>query len=85
MKKQKKYIFNDAKALFEIIEKFSKEVFDSERINITDNISISSLAFKAFLTNYYDPKKTPIYIPNLKQHKKIKEAYFGGRVEVFKP
>jgi hypothetical protein len=43
------------------------------------------LAFKTFLTNYYEPNKTPIYIPNVKQHNEIKEAYFGGRVEVFKP
>jgi hypothetical protein len=57
----KKYLYNDIKSLFEIIENFSKDVYDVERINITKIISISSLALKTFLTNYYDEERTPIH------------------------
>jgi hypothetical protein len=80
----KKYIYNDIKSLYEIIEKFSKDVYDVESINISDVVSISSLTLKIFLTNYYDSERTPIHIPRYKQHKDIKYAYYGGRTEVFK-
>jgi DNA polymerase type B, organellar and viral len=81
----KKYLHNDVKSLYEIIDKFGNEFYNIEKINITNVISISSLALNTFLTNYYDKDKTPIYIPKYKQYKDIKPAYFGGRVEVFKP
>jgi hypothetical protein len=80
----KKYIYNDIKSLYDIIEKFSKDVYDVESINISDVVSISSLTLKIFLTNYYDSKRTPIHIPRYKQHKDIKKAYYGGRTEVLK-
>jgi hypothetical protein len=78
-----KYIDNDVNSLYEIIYKFGKEFFDLESIDISKSISISSLALNTFLTNYYDHKKTPIYIPKYKQYTDIRKAYFGGRVEVF--
>jgi hypothetical protein len=80
----KKYIYNDVKSLYEILEKFSKDVYDVESINMSDVVSISSLALKTFLTNYYDEKRTPIHIPLYKQHKDIKNAFYGGRTEVLK-
>jgi hypothetical protein len=80
----KKYLYNDIKSLYEILEKFSKDVYNVERINISDVVSISSLALKTFLTNYYDSERTPIHIPKYKQYKDIKNAYFGGRTEVLK-
>ena len=79
-----KYLHNDVKALYQIIDNFSKEVYSLERINITKVISISSLALKTFLTNYYDENQTPIHIPHYNQYKDIKKAYYGGKVEVFK-
>ena len=79
-----KYLHNDVKSLYEIIDKFSKEVYDLERINVTNNISISSLSLNTFLTNYYDQNKTSIHIPRINQYNEIKSAYFGGRTEVFK-
>jgi DNA polymerase type B, organellar and viral len=78
-----KYLNNDVNSLYDIIFKFGKEFFDLENIDITKSISISSLALNTFLTNYYNDNKTPIYIPQYKQYKDIREAYFGGRVEVF--
>lgn len=81
----KKYLYNDIKSLYEIIDKFGNEFYNIEKINITNVISISSLALNTFVSNYYDKDRTPIYIPKFKQYKDIKPAYFGGRVEVFKP
>jgi hypothetical protein len=75
---------NDIIALYEIINIFSQEVFDLENINITNVSSISSIALKSFLTNYYDKKLNPIHIPRYKNYVDIKNGYYGGRVEVFK-
>jgi hypothetical protein len=83
MEESKKYIYNDVKALFEIINKFSKEVFDLEKVNITNNLSISSLALNVFLTNYYNALNMSLYIPKYEQYVDLHPAYFGGRVEVF--
>jgi len=85
MDETKRYLHNDVKSLYEIIDKFSKEVYELERINITNTVSISSLALKTYLTNDYNKVKNPIYILRYKQYKEIKSAYFGGRVEIFKP
>lgn len=41
-------------------------------------MSISSLALKTFLNNYYEPNKTPIYRPKRKHYNDIVPAYFGG-------
>jgi hypothetical protein len=83
-KETAKYINNDVQSLYEITQNFGKKIYELEKINITDVVSISSLALNIFLTNYYDPIKTPIYIPRKKQYDEIKESYFGGRVEIFK-
>ena len=52
-----KYLKNDVNALYEIISKFSKEFYELESIDITKSVSISSLALKIFLANYYNQKK----------------------------
>jgi hypothetical protein len=80
----KRYVNSDVESLYKVIDKWSKEIYEMEHLNITDVVSISSLALKIFLTNYYDPYKTPIHTMRHKQYKEIKEGYYGGRVEIFK-
>nr|BAM29335.1 dpoB [Lentinula edodes] len=79
-----KYMKNDIVSLYQIIDKFSKEMFDLENLNITSVSTLSSITLKTYLTNYYNKKKTPIHIPRHANYLDIKNAYFGGRVEVFK-
>jgi len=79
-----KYMKNDIGALYETINKFSEVMYDLENLNITSVSSLSSIALKIFLSNYYDKNKTPIHIPRHENYLDIKNAYFGGRVEVFK-
>jgi hypothetical protein len=79
-----KYMKNDIIALYEIIDIFSQEVYDLENINITNVSSISSIALKSFLTNYYDKKLKHIHIPRYKNYVDIKNGYYGVIVEVFK-
>ena len=75
---------NDIVSLYQIIDKFSKEMYDLENLNITSVSSLSSITLKTYLTNYYNKNKTPIHIPRHVNYLDIKNAYFGGRVEVFK-
>jgi hypothetical protein len=79
-----KYMKNDILSLYQIIDIFSKEMYDLENLNITSVSTLSSIALKIYLTNYYNKKKTPIHIPRHANYLDIKNAYFGGRVEVFK-
>lgn len=78
------YMKNDIDVLFEIIDIFNAEMFDLENIDITKVSLISSTALKTYLTNYYDVQHHPIHIPKHDDYLDIKQAYFGGRVEVFK-
>ena len=43
-----KYMTNDVIELYEIVDKFSRDAFIEGRINVTDILSISSLAFNTF-------------------------------------
>lgn len=79
-----KYMKNDIVSLYQIIDIFSQEMFESENINITSVSTISSITLKTYLTNFYNQNKTPIHIPRYANYKDIKNAFFGGRVEVFK-
>ena len=78
----------------------SKLTYDVERINITKVVSMSSLALKSYLTNYYpsalqtcqnnslpsskETENNQILNPLYPDYKNLRKAYFGGRVEVFK-
>jgi hypothetical protein len=57
------YMKNDIRALYETINKFSEEMYELENLNITSVSTLSSIALKIFLSNYYNKFKTPIHIP----------------------
>lgn len=54
----KAYIYNDVRGLYECLLVMGNETFRSERVNITDISTASSLALTIYLSNYYD-KTTP--------------------------
>jgi len=79
-----KYLESDVLALFEVISKFSKEMFELEKVNVTDSLTIASLALNVFKTNYLN---TNTFLSKIRSdlHNEIRNAYYGGRVDVFKP
>lgn len=77
-----RYLTSDLLCLYEIILKFNDEIFELENINITDVLSISSLTFKIFKTNFLKNNKLPIV--KSKHQVRLREAFYGGRVDVFK-
>jgi len=76
------YLELDLRSLHQVILKFSKDIFNLERIDITKLSTISSIAFKIFRTNYLGDSKLPIIKGNA--HNDMRNAYYGGVVEVFK-
>jgi hypothetical protein len=62
--------------------KFNRDIFNIEKIDMTKLPTNSAISFKIFRTNYLNDIKLPIIKGNI--HKEIRNAYYGGVVEVFK-
>jgi DNA polymerase type B, organellar and viral len=77
-----RYLELDLKSLHQVISIFSRDIFNTEKIDITKLPTISSIAFKIFRTNYLENTKLPIIKGNA--HNDMRNAYYGGVVEVFK-
>lgn len=78
-----KYLKNDLNSLFEVITKVNKQTFIDYDVNITDRLTISGIALMIFLSKYYHNN-----IPNINKtsiYRDIKQAYYGGITEVYKP
>jgi hypothetical protein len=78
-----KYCLNDCVALYEIIEKFSKEIFELFRINVIKYPTLSSLAFAIFRTKFMKTENIPLLTGPIYDF--IKLGYIGGAVDVYKP
>ena len=78
-----KYLESDVKALFEVVSKFSREMYELEKVNVTDSLTIASLALNVFKTNYL---KNNTFLSKIRSdlHNLVRNAYYGGRVDVFK-
>ena len=71
-----KYLNKDLHSLYEIMIKANKRIFMDYDVNIVGNITISGLAMRIFLKNYYKDN-----IPNINKssiYRDIKQAYYGG-------
>ena len=60
-----------------------ERVIDEGGINITDVRTASGISKRLFLNKYYKPRKFEIYSLSKHIDAYIRQAYFGGRVEVF--
>jgi len=77
-----RYLELDLKSLYQVISIFSRDIFKTEKIDITKLPTISSIAFKIFRSNYLENSKLPIIKGNA--HNEMRNAYYGGVVEVFR-
>lgn len=78
-----KYLKNDLNCLYEIIVSANKQIFRDYKINIKDSLTISGLAMKIYLNKYYNDNIPLINKPSI--YKDIKQGYYGGITEVYKP
>lgn len=55
------------------------------RIDVEDVMTLSSLAMKIFRLKYLDEKRFHIHIPTKNQDEFVREAYYGGHSDSYKP
>lgn len=82
-----KYLESDLISLLQIMYEFSKHIFDSHNIQVTECLTITSLAVKIFLTNHYASGEKGNYLPLIKNraiYEDLKQGYYGGLSEVYK-
>ena len=78
------YLHKDVIGLYKVMDEFSRLVYINFNEQITNALTITRLALNIFIKKYYKNKFIPsinkIYLFNF-----IKEAYFGGITDVYKP
>ena len=79
------YLESDVISLAQVIAKFQSEIHAKYGINILRCLTLPSLAFKIFRSNYYDLDNTPIATIQGKVDDAIRQSYFGGVVDAFIP
>ena len=78
-----KYLDRDLSSLLAIMDTFNKSIFEQYDIQMTDCLTISKLALNIFLKDYLNKSRVPVIRSNM--YSDIKNAYFGGITEVYKP
>lgn len=79
-----KYLEKDLRSLYEVIKTFAHQVFDEFNLNIFEWPTIPSLALAIF-RGHYLKDDTFESAPADFIHKFVRESYYGGITEVFKP
>jgi hypothetical protein len=69
--------------LYQILDKFSKQIFSLFRIDIFKYPTLSSLAFTIYRSKFLKPDEIPLIHGEIFNF--IKESYTGGSVDVYKP
>lgn len=78
-----KYCENDTIGLYQILIKFQSYIYKLFTINITKYPTIPSLSFAIYRSNFMNENTIPII--QTKLHNIIKQSYFGGITEAYKP
>lgn len=78
------YNKQDCLVLYQVLEKFSKLIFDMFQVNISGIPTISSLALQIYRSNFM-PEDARIGITDVKLYDKLHAAYMGGAVDVYTP
>ena len=77
-----KYLSKDLDVLYDIMIKFSENIFRDYHVNITRIRTISGLAFLIYNANYYKSEEKPIFFSKGKLEEFIRGGYYGGIVDI---
>ena len=80
-----KYCENDVISLHQVIEKFSLEIFRLYRIDIFKYLTLSSLAFAIYRSNFMSEDNLKIAKITGEMFEDIYQSYKGGIVDMYKP
>nr|QWO71441.1 DNA polymerase [Termitomyces titanicus] len=75
-----KYLKSDLLSLLQLIDNYSKIVYNEFGVNITEKITASSATLYNYLANFYISSKMDIKLIKGSVEKDIRNAYFGGLV-----
>ena len=78
------YLGKDLISLLEILEKFQSHLFIDHNLEMTEGLTISTLAKNKFFKYYLKNSKIPL-INNNNLFNFIYSGYYGGITEVYKP
>ena len=78
------YLTNDLELLYSIMTEFSVRVFNYYNVDMTSGLTITRLALNIFMKNYYKIKEIAL-IDHIHIFNFIKQGYYGGITEVYKP
>lgn len=79
-----KYCENDVIVLHSLILSFTKHIFDRYKVNIQKYPSLPSVAFAIYRSNFL-PNSNLIPIITGTVYSDIKNAYYGGFVDIYRP
>lgn len=77
-----RYYRNDLLGMLEVVDKFSKVIWNKFEVDITRQCSSASVGRQILLTNYLNSNST-IGIPSKDEDLFIRRSYHGGRTELF--
>jgi len=77
------YLEKDLECLLQIINLFNKYVFRKFGMQITNSLTISRLSLNIFMKDFIKDASIPLIKDNI--YDDIKNAYYGGVTEVYKP
>ena len=78
------YLKSDLNGLYEVIKLTNKEMFNMFKVQLTDSLTISALSLQIYMKSFYNNAVIPL-INNKSIYNDIKQAYYGGITEVYKP
>ena len=78
-----KYCEKDVICLYQVIDKFSKEIYHLFKVDIIKYPTLSSLTFAIFRANYLKSDVIPKIGGDI--YKDISKAYYGGLVDMYVP
>lgn len=78
-----RYLKNDLICLYQVVTKANKQIFFDYGVNMTDSITISGLATRLYLKDFYERNIPSITKASI--YKDIRNAYYGGITEVYRP
>ena len=77
------YCERDTIALHQILLKFGQEIFKMYKIDIIKYPTLPSLAFAIYRSKFMPKDKIPLILSKL--HFTLKESYYGGITDIYKP
>jgi hypothetical protein len=77
------YLEKDLISLYNVIDKFKKNIYINYHTHITNSFTISSIAMNIFLRRFYNNNIPLIKTKSIFNN--IKKSYYGGITEVYKP